>query len=239
MLVVMPDVNEPPRSRKEQAAATRQRILDASKDLFAEHGYAGTTMQAIADRAGVAVQTVYFVFHTKGELLRQLLHYVGGRPGDPIETEERDWIREAMTHEDGRRSIALMAEHGTDIYARIAPFTAAIGQGASVEPEVDDVWNAIVERRRQGIHEIVESLDARGHLRDGLTVDRAADIVYAVHRPETFAVLVDERGWSLNEFKAWAYALLCQQLLAAPAPTDEGPSPTRDLAFDEALSRAG
>ena len=239
MLVVMAEVNEPRRSRKEQAAATRQRILDASKDLFAEHGYAGTTMQAIADRAGVAVQTVYFVFHTKGELLRQLLHYVGGRPGDPIETEERDWIHEALTHEDGRRSLALMVEHGNDIYSRIAPIWAAIGEGASAEPEVDEVWNSIVARRRQGIRQIVESLDARGLLRRGLAADRAADIVYGLARPETLAVFVGECGWTVDEFKAWSYDLLCHQLLGDQDTPGRGPSPTRGLAFDEALTRAG
>jgi AcrR family transcriptional regulator len=221
-------------SRREKAAATRRRILDAAQRLFSEHGYAGTTMQAIADGADVAVQTVYFVFHTKGELLRQLLKSVGGRPGDAVETMERDWVQEAMANSDGRRSLALMVEHGNDIYARVAPVWDAIGQGASVEPDVAEVWEGIVEKRRQGIRLIVDSLATRGHLREGLTVDRAEDIVYGLHRPETLAVFVGDRGWSLEDFKAWSYQLLCDQLLDLSLPSDQDRSPTRGLSFGEA-----
>lgn len=222
-------------SRSEQAAATRRRILDAAQRLFSKYGYAGTTMQAIADEADVAVQTVYFVFHTKGELLRQLLKSVGGRPEDPLETMERDWVHEAMTDPDGRRSIALMIEHGNDIYARIAPVWAAIGQAASVEPEVADVWNGLVEQRRQGIQRIIDSLADRGQLREDLTVDRAADIAYGLHRPETFTVFVDECGWPVKEFKAWSYRLLCDQLLS-PQPSHQDQPPTQGLTFHETLS---
>lgn len=223
-------------SRSEKAAATRRRILDAAQRLFSEYGYAGTTMQAIADGAEVAVQTVYFVFHTKGELLRQLLKSVGGRPEDPLETMERDWIQEAMTDPDGRRSIALMIEHGNDIYARIAPVWAAIGQAASVEPEVADVWKEIVEQRRQGIRRMVDSLATRGQLREDLSVDRAADIAYGLHRPETFAVFVGECGWPVEEFKAWFYRILCDQLLSPQPSSHQDQPPTRGLTFHETLS---
>jgi AcrR family transcriptional regulator len=223
-------------SRRKKAAATRRRILDAAQQLFSEHGYAGTTMQAIADRADVAVQTVYFVFHTKGELLRQLLKTVGGRPEDSTETMERDWVDEAITDPDGRRSIALMVEYGNDIYVRIAPVWAAVGQGASVEPEVAAVWQGIVEQRRKGMRRIVESRGARGHLREGLNVDRAADVIYGLHRPETLAVFVGERGWSLEDYKEWSYNTLCHQLLTPQPTSDQEPSPTRGLTFDRELS---
>ena len=223
--------NTKPPSRREKAAATRRRILSAATQLFSEHGYARTTMQAIADEAGVAVQTVYFVFHTKGELLRQLLMTAGGRPNDPTETMERDWVDEAMTDLDGRRTIALMVEHGNDIYTRIAPVWAAIAQGASVEPEVAAQWDSIVEQRRLGIHRFVESIAGRGQLRDDLTVDRAADIIFGLQRPESLAVFVGERGWPLAEYKEWSYRMLCELLLSCPPEHEEEPSPTRGLTF--------
>ena len=215
--------------------ATRRRILTAAGELFAQHGYAASTMQAIADRAGVAVQTVYFVFHTKGELLRQLLQSVGGREDDPLETMERDWVHEAMTDADGHRTIALLVEHGNDIYARIAPLAAAIGQGASVEPEVDEVWQGIVRQRRGGVRRIVGSLADRGLLRTDLAPDRAADIVFGLQRPETLAVFVDECGWSVEEYKVWSYRLLCDQLLGPDAEPDRGRSPTRGLTLERVL----
>ena len=221
-----------PNSRKEKAAATRQRILESAQRLFSEHGYTGTTMQAIADEADVAVQTVYFVFHTKGELLRQMLMSMGGRPGEALETMERDWVDEALTDPDGRRTIALMVEHGNDIYARVSPVWAAIGEGSFLEPEVAEVWDGIVEARRQGIHQIVGSIADRAQLRDDLTVDRAADIVFGLQRPETLAVFVGERGWSLDDYKEWSYHTLCQLLLGDEHLGDGVDSPTRGLTFD-------
>ena len=221
-----------PTARREKAAATRRRIIDAATQLFSEKGYAGTTMQAIADQAGVAVQTVYFVFHTKGELLRQLLLAAGGRPDDPTETMQRGWVDEALTDPDGRRTLALMVEHGNDIYTRIAPVWAAISQGASVEPEVAAQWDGIVEQRRLGILRMVESIADRGHLRHGLTVDRAADIIFGLQRPETLTVFVVERNWSLVEYKAWSYDTLIQQLIDPAATRSIKPSPTRGLTFD-------
>ena len=223
-------------SRAEKAAATRQRILDAAQQLFTEHGYASTTMQAIGDAADVAVQTVYFVFHTKGELVSQLLKSVGARPSEPIHTMDRDWVQEALTDPDGRRSLALMVEHGTDIYARVTPVWAAIGQAAAVEPEVANVWNGIAHQRLQGVRTILGAVADRGHLRDGLTADRAADIVYGLHRPETFTVFVDECGWAVEEFKAWSYRMLCEQILEPEAAPAGAEPPTRGLAFDELLA---
>lgn len=218
-------------SRREKATATRQKILDAAQQRFAEHGYSGATMQAIADQAGVAVQTVYFVFHTKAELLQQLLVSMGGRPGERAETMERDWVTEAMSDDDGRRSIALLTEHGNDIYARVAPVWEAIRQAASTEPDVASAWEHIVEQRRLGIRRIVASIADHDQLREGLGVDRAADIAFGLHRPETLVVFVHERGWPLPEYKAWSYHLLCRELLDTSTSRSSSPSPTRALTF--------
>ena len=62
-------------SRKERAAATRRRILDSALTAFSTHGYSSTTMDAVAADAGVAVQTVYFTFRTKGELLQAVYEH--------------------------------------------------------------------------------------------------------------------------------------------------------------------
>ncbi|MBA2577261.1 MAG: helix-turn-helix transcriptional regulator, partial [Euzebyaceae bacterium] len=57
--------------RADKARATRRRIVDAAGDLLVQHGYAGTTLEAIAEQAGVAVQTVYFHFGNKRTVLKQ------------------------------------------------------------------------------------------------------------------------------------------------------------------------
>ncbi len=59
--------------RAEQAKATRRAILDAARRLFLSNGYGTTSIRAIAEEAGVAVQTVYAVFGNKRQLVIELL----------------------------------------------------------------------------------------------------------------------------------------------------------------------
>ena len=108
---------------------------------------------------------------------------------------------------------------------------AAIGQGASVDSDVARTWEGIVEERRVGILSIITAVADRSQLKDGLTADRAADIVFGLQRPETLDVFVGDRGWSLTEYKRWSYDTLCA-LLLAPPPDDLELSPTRGLTFD-------
>src|SRR3954451_19017838 len=79
--------------RREQAAATRQEILQAAQRLFEEQGYSATTMAAIAAEAGVALKTVYVAFETKSGLLRALWHLLLRGDEDEAPVGERDWYR--------------------------------------------------------------------------------------------------------------------------------------------------
>lgn len=54
------------------AAQTRQRVLDAALDLFAERSYAGTSVRDIAERVGMTKASLYYHFAGKEELLRAL-----------------------------------------------------------------------------------------------------------------------------------------------------------------------
>ena len=72
-----------------QARDTRRSILDAALELFVATGYSATTIQGIAERAGVAVQTVYAVFGTKRELLRELIETRIAGGDEPLPIAER------------------------------------------------------------------------------------------------------------------------------------------------------
>src|SRR5215472_1800203 len=110
-----------PSKRQLRAAETRRRMRAAAYELFTTDGYGATSMPAIADRAGVAVQTLHFTFHTKARLLAEVVEvYSAGEEAAPP-VMEREWAREALTTRDPYRALALVLEHGTDIYARVAP----------------------------------------------------------------------------------------------------------------------
>lgn len=228
----MASVKQEPRpTRKQRAAATRRRIVESAHRLFTEQGYQ-VTMEAIAADAGVAVQTVYFVFHTKAALLREAISFAAAGRHDAEPVMERPWITEAMSADDGRRVLALSMEHGTDIFARVAGLTAALEAAAQSDPEIAGHVEVISRARREGMGRLVQLLADRGWLRPGLAVDRAADIMFTVHSHATYRILVGECGWSLPEYKAWQYHTLCDQLLSASDWEGKGPGPTAGLTFE-------
>ena len=96
---------EPRPTRRDRARATRRRIAGAALAAFSANGYAATTMDAVARDAGVAVQTVYFTFHTKAELLVAAIELAGGAADDPAIVMERAWIGAVMAAPDGAKRL--------------------------------------------------------------------------------------------------------------------------------------
>ncbi|MBV9831526.1 MAG: helix-turn-helix transcriptional regulator, partial [Marmoricola sp.] len=134
----MPDVNAPKQTRRERAAATRVRMTEAALEVFVEKGYQGTRMAEIAERAGVAVQTLYFTFHTKPELLEACYaHAVLGGPDGvaPMDTPE---LKEAFTSRSRRGALRAFARGNVAITARAAAIDA-VAAAATHEPEVASV----------------------------------------------------------------------------------------------------
>lgn len=233
----MADVKQEPHpTRRQRAAATHRRIVESAHRLFTAQGY-GVTMEAIAAGAGVAVQTVYFIFHTKASLLREVISYAAAGQHNAEPVMERPWIAEALAAEDGRRVLAVSMEYGTDIFARVAPLSAALDAAAESDPEVATHVREIGRARRDGMGRLVQRLADHGWLRAGLTVDRATDIMFAVHSHATYRILVLECGWPLPDYKAWQYYTLCEQLLSEDARVPGGVDPTSGLSFRTADQR--
>jgi TetR/AcrR family transcriptional regulator of autoinduction and epiphytic fitness len=225
-------------SPHERGIATRRRMAEAAYRLFAEQGYAATTMEAIAQTAGVAVQTVYFTFHTKADVLIEALKIAGGAAGEASQVGAREWFRDVVQASDGSRRLAIMCEHGIDIYRRLAPMLRAVSAAASVDAEVNKAWGGLVEARRSGMRQVMRTMADRGELRAGVDEQLATDLLFGLHRPELFLAFTVECGWSPESFKAWIYATLCQQLLpaeVAAAALASGSAATKGLTFETAL----
>jgi AcrR family transcriptional regulator len=232
----------PGSTRRERAQATRRRIIEAALMRFQGPGYAATTMETIAADAGVAVQTVYFAFHTKAELLLAALKVAGGEHGGPEEPIERAWFGQVMAATSGTRRLALIVEFGNEIYRRVSPLMPAVRAAASVDPGVDDAWQALERRRRDGMRQVIEMFARRGELRSGLDPSLALDLLFGVHRWETYQAFTQECGWPIERYKAWQFATLAPQLLPPETGTaayDETSSDVADLSFTEELAMFG
>jgi AcrR family transcriptional regulator len=219
--------------------ATRRRIIEAALARFRDEGYAATTMETIAADAGVAVQTVYFTFHTKAELLLASVTVAGGDPDAPEDPVERAWFGRVMAAASAARRLALIVELGNEIYVRVGPLLPAVRAAASADPGVDIAWQGLAARRREGMREVVDVFARRGELRPGLDPVLALDLLFGIHRSETYLAFTDECGWSIERYKAWQFATLARLLLSvetADAALAKGSSEVADLSFAAELA---
>jgi AcrR family transcriptional regulator len=221
-----------PLSRAERARETRRRMVDSAHGLFVRQGYAATTMEQIAAEAGVAVQTIYYTFRTKARLLCEVVEVAGAGQHDPVPVMQRSWMVETLSTRSAHRALALAVEHGTDIYARVAPLRPALAAAAAIDPYVQEYTQGIATARRAGMERLVAKLADLVSLRPGLEQARATDVLFVLDSHETFLGLTRDAAWTVPAFKAWLFVTLRQQLLK---PRKLNPAATRDLSYHSLL----
>ena len=199
--------------RRQAAARTRAAILDAARQLFTERGYAATPMTAIADRAGVALDTIYASVGRKPELARLLIETAISGTDQAIPAEQRDYVRAIQAAPDAGTKIAIYAAAVAAIAPRLALVLAIIQQAARDEPELARLWTEIAERRAANMRRFVADLATAAPLR--LDPDQAADIVWATNSAEMYQLLVGQRGWSPQRYErfladTWRRLLLAE-----------------------------
>jgi AcrR family transcriptional regulator len=185
--------------RRQAAARTRAAILDAARELFTERGYSATPMTAVADRAGVALDTVYAAVGRKPELARLLIETAISGTGQAIPAEQRDYVRAIQAAPDAGTKIALYAAAITAIAPRMAAMLAIIQQAASDEPELTRLWAQIAERRAANMRLFIADLATAAPLR--LDPGDAAEIVWATNAPELYQLLATQRGWTPQRYE--------------------------------------
>ena len=203
--------------RREQAAATRRRILDAAKRLFERDGYGATTMAAIATEAGVSLKTVYLAFETKTGVLRALWHLLLRGDDEHVPVGERPWFRAVLDEPDPERKIRLNVHNATVVRGRIGGVLRVLRDAAPTEPEIAELWARIEAEFYENQRSVVEDLHKRNALRADLDVTRATDLLWTLNHPDMYRLLVGERGWTPDEHEAWLADVLCGQLLEAGA----------------------
>ena len=200
-------------TRRERAAATRVRMIRAAIEVFTEAGYVGARMSDIADRADVAVQTVYFTFHTKAELLQACYELAVLGEDDPRPPPAQPWYAAMLDARDGRAAIRRFAEGNSAIAARVAQLDDVV-RSAAHEPDAARVRAHNEQLRRDGYRRIVGHLAGRFGLPAHLDPEDAVDILLTLAGPATYRALVADYGWPHDRFVDWLATTLSQQLLA-------------------------
>jgi AcrR family transcriptional regulator len=198
--------------RREQAAQTRARILEAAGRLFEANGYARTTIREIAARAEVASDTVYAVFGTKARVLTAVIDSRLAPPGGVANVTDRDEAGAVRDEPDQRRQLHLFARDIAAISERVRPVYEIMRTASAVEPEMAAVYAEMDGYRLRNMSRVAGWLSARGPLR--VDIDRAAEIIWALASPELARMLCDGRGWSRDQYADWLEDALARTLLS-------------------------
>jgi AcrR family transcriptional regulator len=199
--------------RKQQAAQTRTRILDSAQKLFAERGYATSTVEAIAAAAGVAVDTVYAAFGSKRGVLQALLNVRVGGDEAELDLLAREGPQAVRRETDQKAQLAAFAADVSSIVERARPVDDIIRGAAAVDAEIATLRNEAQAYRYRNMRQLVSWLASKGPLRDALSEEDAAAIVWAMTSPEVHGLLRVARGWSPERYATWLRDSLTRILL--------------------------
>jgi AcrR family transcriptional regulator len=190
--------------REEQAEATKDRVAAAARGLFAERGFAGTTITAISEAAGVPAQTIYSAFGTKARILARVSE-VWMR-----ETRTRALADAYLEEPDSGRRLRLFASLNRQQLAAGADILAIYREAARTDPSMATALEAMMSAREREIARLLASVAP--DLRAGLELADALAITLALCVDAAYATLRDA-GWDGGRYEQWLGDILVSQLL--------------------------
>lgn len=200
-----------PNRREVAAAETRREILRAARRLFAEHGYAGTSLQQIAEESGVAVQTIYSSVGSKTALVLALNDLIDEEAG------VAELGAGVLGETDPPTMIAKGIHLTRQLNERCGDLIQVLLSAEPAEPDVAAAFADGMRRHEQGFSAMVQRLEALGALRSGTTPERAAAVFSMMTSPASWLQLTQRAGWTYDESEAWLTESLTQ-LLLEPSP---------------------
>lgn len=184
------------------AATTRTQIVDAAAALFTELGYVGTSIGAIASRAGVAVQTIYNAVGNKAAVLSGVLDVAASGPNAPTPVPEF-MAERTQAARNAATLIGILADGLLEANDRTASIHWIIRQAASVDEDAAALERARSQQRLRNYGRAAAALRERGGLRNGMTDDQAAATIWSLGHPNAYRSLVIDGGWSAGAYREW------------------------------------
>jgi AcrR family transcriptional regulator len=200
-------------SRQARTRRTRAAVVEAARGLFAERGYAATTMEAISDRSDTPQATVYRLFSSKLGILKALLDVSVAGDDEAVAMPDRPQVRALLSDEDPKNQLAGFAALVRGVMARVGPVHRILADAARSDQGAASLLAEIARQRHEGQRGIARSLARSGALRPGLRERDAADIIHALASPEVYALLVVDQGWTGERHEKWLKSILIDQLL--------------------------
>jgi TetR/AcrR family transcriptional regulator of autoinduction and epiphytic fitness len=200
--------------RKTQARETQRQIVAAARALFIQYGFAGTTIEAIAQQANVAVETIYATFGSKRNILSRVVDFSVTGDDEPVPLLERDSIKAVEAELDQRQQIGMFANRIADIMSRVAPLFQVMRTVSKTEPEIAQILEEFLNGRLQGMEQFIHALAQHGPLRNEFDERTIIETVWALTSAEVYNLMTLDRGWSGEQYENWLAGMLTQLLLA-------------------------
>ena len=191
-------------------------MVEAAYRLGAERGYAATTMADIAIEAKVAVQTVYFTYHTKLALFKDAFDFAVVGSHEIMNPDQQPWFQAVLDEPDLGRALGLLVDQITQISRRVTPLAEAF-RSLGNEPEAQAFYRDRARMRHEGFARILAVLTAKRPLRASLEPAEALDVFFALLSPELYQSLVIDRGWPDERWRSWITTTL-EESVFSPSP---------------------
>ena len=205
--------------RREQARLNREAIVAAARQRFLDDGFTATTIATIAADAGATADTIYKSFGGKAGLLRAMCEDALKGEGS-IQAEQRSDAMQA-SEADPRRMLRGLGTLTTEVAPRIAPLLLLLSTAAEADPAMAQLRADFDAARLARMTQIVQILASKTQLRPGLSVEEAAEIMWAYSSPELYGLLVLTRGWQPERYGEFVGESLVDALLGG-RDTDDG-----------------
>lgn len=216
---MIPDATDSPRSyesplRRARARRTRADVVATAGRLFAEHGYARTSMRQIAAAAGVSLETVTQTGR-KADLL--LAAFRDTLAGSPDSADLSALVRHALPEDpsaDLAQVVPAVIEHLAAGLRRSLGIWRAFAVAAAVDPTVTAVQAELALARRHDITAWLEGFEADQLMltRDAASRGRLADAIGLIVSHEAYDHLTGVCGWPHEQYIAWATTTVLTQL---------------------------
>ncbi|MFI5614154.1 TetR/AcrR family transcriptional regulator [Amycolatopsis sp. NPDC051903] len=203
----------PGRGGQARTRLARAAVVDAAAELFAERGYAATTVDAISERSAVPAATVYRLFSSKLGILTALLDAAVSGSEDAVGLTDQPTAQALLHDPDPARQLAGFAALCREVNVRTSPLYRILTGAAASDRDAAALLAERARTRSDGQKQIARSLARAGALRPGLREKDAADVIHALMSPEVFTLLVGDRRWSPQRYETWLADTLKDQLL--------------------------
>ena len=199
------------RQRAEQERrATRLRVMEAAHTLFLERGYVATTMADIAREAGVALQSVYKVGHSKADLLHQVRDLAVAGDDQQVMLLDRPEFIAIRAETDPERQVEMLATLVATTMQRLGPVWVAYREAAAVDEKAAANLVTAQQRRQHSFANVIGAIPQH-RLRH--SPDQSTETAWAIASPEVYLLLQSVLEWDADRYSEWLSRTLADLLL--------------------------